>query len=150
MVPHVASLASRGFRRIVGELAEFSWIAERLRINPARPGIPISTLSGGNAQKVVVGRWLARCADAVLLLLDEPTQGIDIGARADLYRLLREFVRDSGRAVLFASSDVEEVIALADRYLVLHRSRVVAQGAVNDNEAELIAFAHGGHAHADV
>jgi ABC-type sugar transport system ATPase subunit len=149
VVPHVRALARHGLRRSAVELSEFEWIAGRLRVNPPRPNIAIATLSGGNAQKVVVGRWLARCANAVLLMLDEPTQGIDVGARADLYRLLREFVRESGRAVLFASSDVEEVVALADKYLVLHRGRPVAQGMVDDNEAELVAYAHGatGHAH---
>ncbi|MGH3731036.1 MAG: ATP-binding cassette domain-containing protein, partial [Micromonosporaceae bacterium] len=82
----------------------------------------ITTLSGGNQQKAVVARWLLK--ECRLLLLDEPTRGVDIGARAELYGLIRRLA-DSGVGVLLVSSEVPEVLGLADRVLVLREGRVV-------------------------
>jgi ribose transport system ATP-binding protein len=80
-----------------------------------------STLSGGNQQKVVLGKWLA--AEPAVLLLDEPTRGVDVGARAEIYSRIHELA-SRGLAVLFASSDLDEVLALADRAIVLHQGAV--------------------------
>lgn len=90
-------------------------IAE-LRIVTPDADCAVGTLSGGNQQKVVLGKWLATGPRA--LLLDEPTRGIDVGSRAEIHARLRQLAR-SGLAVLFASSELEEVLALADRILVL-------------------------------
>ncbi len=77
----------------------------------------VKFLSGGNKQKVVFGKWLtARCN---LLILDEPTIGIDVGARGEIYELIRQFVASADRAVIFISSDVTEVLEVADRILVM-------------------------------
>jgi ribose transport system ATP-binding protein len=138
-------MARRGVRNRKRERAVYDHLSARLNIRPNDPRRQAQTFSGGNAQKIAVGRWLANHAATAVLLLDEPTHGIDVGARADLYRLLRDYVSTGERAVIFATSDPEEVVALADRYVVLHRGRVVGQGAVDANEAELIALAHGGH-----
>ncbi len=86
--------------------------------------LPVSSLSGGNAQKVVLGKWLLR--DPKLLLLDDPTKGVDVGAKAEFYRLLVE-LRAAGTAVLFYSSDDDELLQLCDRVLVLHDGRVRAE-----------------------
>ncbi len=86
--------------------------------------LPVSSLSGGNAQKVVLGKWLLR--DPKLLLLDDPTKGVDVGAKAEFYRLLVE-LRAAGTAVLFYSSDDDELLHLCDRVLVLHDGRVRAE-----------------------
>jgi len=78
---------------------------------------PVSSLSGGNAQKVVIGKWLMR--QPKLLLLDDPTKGVDVGTKAEFYALLNQLC-DEGKTILFYSSDEEELIGLCDRVLVLH------------------------------
>jgi ribose transport system ATP-binding protein len=85
---------------------------------------PVATLSGGNQQKVVLARWLRRIPR--LLLLDEPTAGVDVGARAELHRTLRSHV-DGGASAVLVSSDAEELCALSDRVLVLHDGRLVEE-----------------------
>jgi ribose transport system ATP-binding protein len=101
----------------------------------------VSTLSGGNQQKVMLGRWL-ECQSDVLLMIN-PTQGIDVGARTDLYGALRALCRE-GRAVLAATSDCEEVVQLADRAVVMSRGRIVARLDSNQiTEDRLIALAGG-------
>jgi ribose transport system ATP-binding protein len=85
---------------------------------------PLSSLSGGNQQKVVLARWMS--LNPTLLLLDEPTQGIDIGARADIYQFIRQAV-NGGMTALLVSSDFEELARVADRVLILGRGRVRAE-----------------------
>jgi ribose transport system ATP-binding protein len=85
----------------------------------------VKYLSGGNKQKVVFGKWLT--GGCVLLILDEPTTGIDVGARGDIYDLIRRFVDREGRAVLFISSDVDEILEVSDRILVMAGREIVAE-----------------------
>ena len=80
-------------------------------------------LSGGNQQKIVVGKWLA--ADTRILLLDEPTRGVDVNAKAEIYRLIDELAQ-AGVAVIVASSDLPEVLGISDRVLVLAQGRQTA------------------------
>ena len=96
-----------------------------MRIRTRGPNQPVKYLSGGNKQKVVLGKWLA--ASCKLLLLDEPTIGIDVGARQDIYRLIREFRLEPDHAVILASSDIDEVLEVADRIVVLTDYRIVAE-----------------------
>ncbi|MGY6021481.1 sugar ABC transporter ATP-binding protein [Streptomyces spinosirectus] len=93
-----------------------------LSLRPDNPSAPVRTLSGGNQQKAVLARWLLR--GCRVLLLDEPTRGVDVGARAELYAVIRRLA-DEGLAVLLVSSEVPEVLGLADRVLVLREGRVV-------------------------
>src|SRR5690606_10837640 len=93
-----------------------------LSLRPDNPHVPVRTLSGGNQQKAVLARWLLR--GCRVLLLDEPTRGVDVGARAELYAVVRRLA-DEGLAVLLVSSEVPEVLGLADRVLVLREGRVV-------------------------
>ncbi|KAA0930302.1 MULTISPECIES: sugar ABC transporter ATP-binding protein [Streptomyces] len=93
-----------------------------LSLRPDNPSALIRTLSGGNQQKAVLARWLLR--GCRVLLLDEPTRGVDVGARAELYAVIRRLA-DEGLAVLMVSSEVPEVLGLADRVLVLREGEVV-------------------------
>ncbi|HBF85564.1 MAG TPA: sugar ABC transporter ATP-binding protein [Streptomyces sp.] len=93
-----------------------------LSLRPDNPDAAVRTLSGGNQQKAVLARWLLR--GCRVLLLDEPTRGVDVGARAELYAVIRRLA-DEGLAVLLVSSEVPEVLGLADRVLVLREGRVV-------------------------
>jgi ribose transport system ATP-binding protein len=95
-----------------------------LRIRVADLSQPARSLSGGNQQKVVLAKWLARRSR--LLILDEPTRGIDVGAKQEMYRLMNGMVRD-GKGVLLISSDLPEVIAMSDRLYVMRRHAVVAE-----------------------
>ncbi len=95
---------------------------------------PVNSLSGGNAQKVVLGKWLMR--DAKLLLLDDPTKGVDVGTKAEIYALLTRLCSE-GRTILFYSSDDEELVGLCDRVLVLHdgiiRSELTGASLTKEN-----------------
>lgn len=99
-----------------------SWI-DQLSIRPGRPELPVRFMSGGNQQKAILARWLG--TDARLFILDEPTLGVDIGARSDIYQRTRELA-DRGRAVLVSSSDAPELLGLCDRILVMWRGELVA------------------------
>lgn len=143
LAPYVASFG-RFVRRRRRERREFDKTATMLRLKPANPSAPAWTFSGGNQQKLVVGRWLTDISSARLLMLDEPTQGIDVGARQDLYNLVRDFVQRPGRAALFTSSDPDEVEALADRAFVLARGRIVAHLTRSEiSSSRLLNLAHG-------
>jgi ABC-type sugar transport system ATPase subunit len=96
---------------------------DRLGIVPPRLEIPTRHLSGGNQQKVLIGRWLA--GNTGILILDEPTVGVDVGAKADIYKLLHDLA-DAGAAILIVSSDMEEVMTVADRVLVMANGSLIA------------------------
>ncbi|WP_326825411.1 sugar ABC transporter ATP-binding protein [Streptosporangium sp. NBC_01756] len=104
-------------------------LVERLDIRPGDPDRPIRTLSGGNQQKAVLARWLLNGRN--LLLLDEPTRGVDVGARAELYAVIRGLA-DEGIGVVLVSSEVPEVLGLADRVLVIREGTVIHQGDARD------------------
>ncbi|WP_433544631.1 sugar ABC transporter ATP-binding protein (plasmid) [Streptomyces sp. CA-294286] len=107
----------RGAERAAAQRA-----TRELSLRPDRPEARIRTLSGGNQQKAVLARWLLR--GCRVLLLDEPTRGVDVGARAELYAVIRRLA-DEGLAVLLVSSEIPEVLGLADRVLVLREGRLV-------------------------
>jgi ABC-type sugar transport system ATPase subunit len=99
-------------------------LMDELDIRPRDPARPLRELSGGNQQKVVFARWIA--GEAAILLLDEPTHGIDIGAKAHIHRLMREFAAKGGGIVL-SSSEVGEVMAISDSVLAMRQGRLVAR-----------------------
>jgi len=99
-------------------------VGKELNIVMSDLDAPVSSLSGGNAQKVVISKWLLR--EPKLLLLNDPTKGIDVGAKGELYSLLAR-LRESGTAILFYSSDDEELLGLCDRIIVMHDGAISAE-----------------------
>jgi ABC-type sugar transport system ATPase subunit len=85
---------------------------------------PVATLSGGNQQKVVLAKWLE--TQPRVLLLDEPTRGVDVGAKHEIYELMNQWTQ-AGIAILLITSEMPELLALSDRILVMHRGRVTAE-----------------------
>ena len=115
--------------RIEHQLAER--YARSLNIRTHSLNTPVKYLSGGNQQKVVMAKWLIRRSK--ILIVDEPTSGIDIGAKEEVHRLLISFAREQGGTVLLISSDLPEVLKLSDRVLVMSRGQLV--GELNRAEA---------------
>ena len=118
-----------GFVQRTREKEKAVELVESLDVRPRNISRHVRTMSGGNQQKVVVARWLLR--GCRVLLLDEPSRGVDVGARSEIYRLIRTLA-DSGVAVVVVSSEVEEVLGLADRVLVVREGRVVHECAAAD------------------
>lgn len=102
---------------------------------------PVGTLSGGNQQKVILGRWLEKQPD--IYIMDEPTRGIDVATKAEVRRIIRQLVRE-GAAVILISSDIDELMSLSDRYLVMDRGRVVAEYSKEATKSDLMLAAAGG------
>jgi rhamnose transport system ATP-binding protein len=95
-------------------------------------------LSGGNQQKIVLGKWLAN--KPRLLILDEPTRGIDVGAKAEIHRLMGELARE-GVAILMISSELPEVLGMSDRVLVMREGRLVAEFARSEASSQAVGSA---------
>lgn len=142
LVPHYPALSSP-LRSKDKEAAIFEQTANVIGLLPPDPDKEAGTLSGGNAQKLVVGRWMTGLDQTCILVLDEPTQGVDVGARHDLYQLFRQYAGANGHAVVFSSSDPEEVVALADRVIVLVRGEVAGIVDADIGEEALLTLAHG-------
>jgi len=133
----VASLAAR--RRVLGIVdaaAERSAVEREVRdygVVAASVEVPMRTLSGGNQQKALIARW--DLADADVFVLVEPTRGVDVGARADIYRRLDALAR-AGKAIILVSSDLPEVLALADRVLVVRDGAIAGEARPTDLDEE--------------
>ena len=132
---------------LLDRAVEMDW-ADRaiaiLNIKTDSPEILVTELSGGNAQKVTIARWLF--GDFKVLLLDEPTAGIDVGAKADILALVRKLATE-GVAAVIVSSEFEKILAVSDRILVMRDGAVVAErDALQTSDHELILLASGkGH-----
>jgi ABC-type sugar transport system ATPase subunit len=120
--------------RVVGELIGL------LDIRPPLPDAKVCALSGGNQQKVVLAKWLAR--GVAILLLDEPTQGIDVAAKAHIHALLRDFARRG--SLLMNSSDLAELALMCDAVLAFHHGRIVARMERSDLDEPRLRAAIGG------
>jgi ribose transport system ATP-binding protein len=130
-----ARYASGGFTNAGRERVEADRVAGDLDLRPRDVRRPVRTLSGGNQQKVVVARWLI--GGTRLLLLDEPTRGVDVGARAELYQVIRELAA-RGVGVLLVSSEVPEVLGLADRVLVMREGRVIHESPAGELDEDTV------------
>ncbi len=116
VMPFMGLLARVGFRGFGGERSLVSERLSRFRVKTASPAAPPGSLSGGNQQKLLIARWMDKRTR--VLLLDEPTRGIDVGTKSEIYRLVRE-AADAGLAVLLVSSEMPELLALSDRIVVM-------------------------------
>jgi len=112
--------------------------SSQLRVRSSGVGQVVSALSGGNQQKVVLGKWLA--TNPSVLILDEPTRGIDVGAKAEVHRIISELAA-SGLAIILISSELPEVLAMADRVLVLHEGRITGTFPRSEATQERVMFA---------
>jgi len=123
----LAVQARRGWMRPLARREQNEIVAKyisELGIRPADPEIPVRNLSGGNQQKVLLGRWLATKPD--VLILDEPTRGIDIGAKAEIQGVVVD-LSDAGVSVVFISSEIDEVVRLSDRVTILKDRRKIGE-----------------------
>lgn len=120
------------------EAAKAMEFVKRLTIKIASPENPVSSLSGGNQQKVVIGKALM--TSPKVLLMDEPSRGIDIGAKAEVFRTMRALAAD-GLGILFVTSDLDEVLALSDRILVMANGRLAGEFPQGTDAATVIAAA---------
>jgi len=125
------------------ELLDAKQLIAQLRIKTPNCEQAAQYLSGGNQQKIVVGKWLAM--NPRVFLLDEPTRGVDIGARQEIYKLM-ESLAAKGIAILFASSDMEEVLGMSDRAFVMHEGRITGELTHDElSEEAVMRLATGGH-----
>ena len=115
-------------------------LIERLGIKVSNPSQRVGTLSGGNQQKVVFGRWLA--TKPRLFILDEPTRGLDVGAKTEILKLVVDLAR-SGVAILIISSEIEELMRVCDRYLVMSRGRIIKELSASSTKTQLMDAASG-------
>jgi ribose transport system ATP-binding protein len=120
-LPVLGSYARLGVVRRRAEARAAEEIARMLTVKTPSIETAVATLSGGNQQKVVLGKWLARRPRVIVF--DEPTQGVDVGAKAEIHRLVRRLA-DDGAAVIMISSDMDEIIAESDRVAVMHDGRI--------------------------
>jgi ABC-type sugar transport system ATPase subunit len=123
-LPNLRSWSRLGFVQRRGESAAFAEQVARLHIRLAGPEQPAGTLSGGNQQKVVLAKWLQR--DCEVILFDEPTRGIDVGAKHEIYQLINSLAA-AGKAILMISSELPEVLGMSDRILVMHEGRITGE-----------------------
>jgi ABC-type sugar transport system ATPase subunit len=113
-------------------------IIERFGIRARGPNQIVRELSGGNQQKVVLGKWLS--TDPRILIMDEPTRGIDVGAKAEIHQLMRKLAGD-GMAILMISSELPEVLGMSDRVVVMNGGRIVASFAEGEATPEAVGAA---------
>jgi D-xylose transport system ATP-binding protein len=136
-------LSSRGVTSTTRERHAAERSVRELRINPPDPEVRAGTLSGGNQQKVLLGRWLL--TDPRVLLLDEPTRGVDVGAREEIYAHIDRLAR-RGLAIVVVSSDLPELVGLSDRVLVLREGRIAAEFNRDEVTPEGVVSAAAGRA----
>jgi len=137
---NLTGLLSRLWPLIDGrrEVKEAEKYVQRLNIAISGLNQVVATLSGGNQQKVVIGRWLER--NPIIYFMDEPMRGLDVGAKAEIRKIIGELA-EAGAAILVVSSELEELMSVSDRYLVMDRGRIVAELPCETTKEELIARA---------
>ena len=140
-LPNLTWLSRHGFVNQSQERETFARYVEQLRIKVPHQEQRAGNLSGGNQQKVVLAKWLARNCD--VLIFDEPTRGIDVGAKYEIYLLMNELAA-AGKAIIMISSELPEVLGMADRILVMHEGRVTGEiaDARHATQGQIMELAH--------
>jgi len=123
-LPNLGGLSALGFVRGRAEREAFAGFIASLRIKIPHQDEPVRNLSGGNQQKVVLAKWLQQ--NCKVILFDEPTRGIDVGAKYEIYLLMNELAA-AGKAILMISSELPEVLGMSDRILVMHDGRITGE-----------------------
>lgn len=141
-LPILGRLFPRLFTRASTERALAQGYVDQLRVRTTGVDQEVAALSGGNQQKVVIAKWLA--SEPRVLILDEPTRGVDIGAKVEVHRIVSELAA-SGLGIVMISSDLPEVLAMSDRILVLHEGRLAAELSRAEATEERVMFAATGH-----
>ena len=136
-LPSISKWSSFGLLNLRREAGDAKDLAGRLAIQPPNTRQLTRNLSGGNQQKVVIGRWLS--GDAQVFLFDEPTTGVDVGSKVEIYRQMVELAR-RGAAVIFISSDFEEIAGMCDRAAVMHKGRINTVLERDELSAEKLLF----------
>lgn len=143
VVNSMARLGKGGFRSLRAERDIFARVAGWLALKPLTPDLLAGRFSGGNQQKILLGRWVNDSARTRVLLLDDPTQGVDVGARKDIYDAVKRLAAERGIGVLVATNEPEEVIDLAHRCLIFSRGVVVDDIVVANTTADgLLSAVH--------
>jgi len=139
-LPNLDQFSTLGLLRSAAESTAFDRYTKELRIRISHPGQAARLLSGGNQQKVVLAKWLQ--SDADVFLVDEPTRGVDVGARFEIYQLLHQLA-DAGKAILMISSELPEILGMSNRILVMRGGRI--QGEITDvpnaSQADILRLA---------
>jgi ABC-type sugar transport system ATPase subunit len=140
-LPNLRRWCRRGFVQRRRERSELDRYIGALRIRLSDPEARVGNLSGGNQQKVVLAKWLAR--DCEVLIFDEPTRGVDVGAKHEIYLLMNELVA-AGKSILMISSELPEVLGMADRILVMHEGRITGEitEVAQATQEQILRLAH--------
>ncbi|BCH56093.1 sugar ABC transporter ATP-binding protein [Agrobacterium vitis] len=128
-LPSLARVSARGFLKAINEFSLARHYAERLDLRAAALSVPVGTLSGGNQQKVVIGKWLA--TKPKVIILDEPTKGIDIGSKAAVHGFISELAAE-GLSIIMISSELPEILGMSDRVMVMREG---LQAGIFEREA---------------
>ena len=145
-LPNLQSLSAAGFVKQQAERDAFGKYVDSLDIRISHQEQLAGNLSGGNQQKVVLAKWLER--DAEVIIFDEPTRGIDVGAKYEIYLLINRLA-DHGKAIIIISSELPEVLGMSDRILVMHEGCVAGQigDVVSTTQAQIMHLAIGNSNH---
>ena len=130
--PALGRISTYGFLNLGPEVRLATGNAEKFTVDVTRMGTEAGLLSGGNQQKVALGKWLS--IEPNIILVNEPTRGVDVGARAEIYGKLREFANE-GMAVIFASTDIQEITGLSDRIITFYRGMQIGEIELEDISA---------------
>jgi ribose transport system ATP-binding protein len=138
----ISRLARAGWYSPSSGWSAMRGLMERLQVSPPIASMPAGSLSGGNQQKVLLAKWLANSPK--VLILDEPTRGVDVGAKVLIHRAVAQ-AADQGAAVVLISSDLPELVGLSDRIVILRGGRLIGQLAAGDRTEDAVLLAANGH-----